>query len=73
MKYYKVKADCDQLPIVTDGKYKGVLIANELYTAKQADKIFTNWMSYQHCFDIVNISAKRTVYIFGARFETKLS
>ena len=73
MKYYKVKSDRDQLPIVTNGKYKGVLVANELYTDKQIYKIFTNWMSYQLCFDIVEISAKRTFFCFGARFETILS
>lgn len=73
MKYYKVKPECSQLTIVTNGKRTGYLIANELYTEKQATNIFTNWMSYKACFDIVEISQKRTVYIFGARFETKLS
>jgi hypothetical protein len=73
MKYYKVKPDCNQLPIYTDGRHKGVLIANELYTQKEVDNKFSNWMSYKMCFDEIEIPKNKTIFIFGCRKEQTLN
>ena len=72
MKYYKVKPESDQLPKWYKGKRTGFLIANELYTEKESEKIFIR-IAFNDCFDIVEISSKKTFWMFGARFGIKLS
>lgn len=72
MLYYKVKKDCDQLPISKNGKWNGFLIANELYTQTEVDQKITDWNTYKLCFDVVELSKNNTVFIFGARFEKAL-
>jgi hypothetical protein len=73
MKYHKVKPDCDQLPIYNNGMYKGVLIANELYTENEINKKFSNLVSYKMCFDVVEIPKNKTIFIFGCRKEQTLN
>ena len=74
MKYYKVKKECSQKQIWHKGRRKpsGYLVGNELYTEKETEKMFIN-IAFKDCFDIVEISSKRTFFLFGARFETTLS
>jgi len=72
MKYYKVKPKCDQLRYATGKRGLGYLIANELYTEKQVQKVFIS-IAFNDCFDIVEISSKKTFWMFGARFGIKLS
>jgi len=69
MKYYKVNPECDQKRVcdITNKRTITTLIANELYTEKEVDK--RGLIVYSDYFDIVEISTKKTGYIFGARFE----
>ena len=61
MTYYKVKQDCDQLPISANGVYIGFLIGGELYTQTEINKMINrrvNWCVYQLCFDKIELSKK---------------
>ena len=72
MTYYKVKQDCDQLPISANGVYIGFLIGGELYTQKEIDKMIdrrVNWNTYQLCFDKIELPKKQTVFVFGKRIQ----
>lgn len=64
MKYYKVKQDSDN---VTHGK--GFLIANELYTQKELDKLDLSGKFIELNFGKAEISKLKTYWLFGARFE----
>lgn len=73
MIYYKVKPEYDNRTRYTwNNKHQGVpnsiLIAHELYTAKEFQKI----ANCPEWFEKVEISKKRTYFFFGARFENKL-
>jgi len=72
MKYFKVKPENDQLQKFYKRKCTGILIANELYTSKEVEKIFIS-ISFDKCFDIINVNPKKTLFFFGARFESKLN
>ena len=73
MEYYKVKPQYDNRTRYTwnnhrQGVSNGILIANELYTPKEFEKLAMcpAW------FDKVNISKRRTYFFFGARFEMEV-
>lgn len=74
MIYYKVKAEHDNK---TKWKYygkggfpyyikeDGILIANELYTPKERERIANS----NRYFEEVEVSKKKVYFFFGARFE----
>ena len=73
MKYYKVKKEYDQRTIY---KYKGnyripftFLVADELYTEKELEKIGIRKDS--RMFDAVEVSRKKIYWFFGCRFQTE--
>ena len=72
MLYYKVKPESDQF--VIDKKHN-FLIANELYTVREFEKIRYNYMKrgrgsakLKECFTIIDIPKNKTYFFFGARF-----
>lgn len=72
MIYYRVKPEYDnKIRYIWNNKHQGVpnsiLIAHELYTEKEFQKI-ANCPAW---FEKVEISKKRIYFFFGARFETK--
>ena len=64
MKYYKVKKQSDQIRYNNGKKF---LIANELYTSKEYEKI--ELADKSKYFDTVQISKNHTYFFFGARFK----
>ncbi len=71
MIYYRVKADLDNYPKYTyignstKVKKNGILIGHELYTPAERKKIAN---SDAH-FEKVVVSARKTYWFFGSRFE----
>ena len=72
MLYMRVKPDADQFVV---SKNHDILIANELYTIKEFEKLRYNFMkmgrgtaALKDKFDLVDISRKQTYFFFGARF-----
>jgi hypothetical protein len=65
MKYLQVNPGSDQ--VRKPGKRYDILVANELYTLKQA-KQFTDAYRAAH-FTLLEVSSHKTHYIFGARFK----
>lgn len=71
MTYYKVKPEYDNrcyyrtLGRTHKRTLAGFLIANELLTEKERNKITVS----DEYFTIVNINPHRTYFFFGARFE----
>lgn len=72
MLYLRVKPEADQF--VIDKKHN-ILIANELYTVKEFEKIRYNFMKIggapsklKDKFEYIDIPRKRTYFFFGARF-----
>lgn len=72
MKYYKVKPEYDNRTRYTWNNLRqrvsnGILIANELYTLKEFEKlaICSEW------FEVVEINKRSMYWLFGARFENK--
>ena len=69
MKYYNVKPEYDNRTrytlrygqLVSDG----ILIANELYTEKEYQKL----ANYSGCFEEIDINKNNTYFFFGARFQ----
>lgn len=73
MTYYRVPQENNNKRIFGYDKngnieYKGCLVANELYTQKEVEKMR---LACPTCilFDQIEISRKRTYFFFGARFE----
>ena len=70
--YYKVKPEFDNLRLldVNTGKYKGILIGNELYTERELVKrnILHMRGARFDMFELVKISPRETYFMFGARF-----
>lgn len=65
MIYYKVKPQYDNLRIYNKkGKYTGFLIANELYTAKEREKLNIS----DHVFELLEVPKRAIYWFFGARF-----
>lgn len=72
MIYYRVKPEYDnKIRYTYNNKHQGepnsILIAHELYTAKEFQKI-ANCPAW---FDRVEISERRVYWSFGARFEKR--
>jgi len=70
MVYYKVKPEYDQRPT-----NKGVLVANELYTFKEWQKLRDSAgrkIPLKLCFEEIEVSKNKTYFFFGARFISKV-
>lgn len=72
MLYMRVKEKADQFVI---DKNFNILIANELYTIREFEKIRYNFMKIggsttklKDKFDLVDIPKNKTYFFFGARF-----
>lgn len=72
MLYYRVKIDADNRQKYTYSgpskkiKMDGILVGNELYTAKERAKIANS----DKFFETVNVSKNTTYFFFGSRFST---
>lgn len=73
MLYMRVKPGADQFVI---NKKHDILIANELYTIKEFEKLRYEFlkmgrgtMELKDKFELVDISRKQTYFFFGARFS----
>jgi hypothetical protein len=66
MKYYRVRAMYDQFPQNPKIRDGNILVANELYTEREFNKLP---FVYAGAFEIVEIPKNRTYWFFGARFE----
>ena len=70
--YYKVKPEFDNFRLfdVNTGKYKGILIGNELYTERELVK--RNILNMRgvrfDMFELVKLPPRETYFMFGARF-----
>lgn len=65
MRYYRVRKEYDnfpQNPKIRDGN---ILIANELYTEKEFNKLP---YIYTGAFEMIDIPKNQTYWMFGARF-----
>lgn len=73
MTYYRVKPQYDNFRLYHNRKYKGILIANELYTEKELVKhnILLSRGVKSEFFDMVEIPKTKIYWFFGARFENK--
>lgn len=77
MKYYRVKPQYDnkRLCVIKRGKYVNcgdILIARELYTVKEWEKVVKSHVfrcSPADCVEAVEVSKNKTYCFFGARFE----
>jgi hypothetical protein len=69
MKYYKVKPEADQTPTSKARKYTGILIRNELYTAREITARGITPAQVEKHMDQVEVSKKTVFWSFGARFE----
>jgi hypothetical protein len=72
MLYYKVKPEGDQF--VIDKKFN-ILVANELYTVREFEKIRYNFLKMggspsklKDKFSLIDIPNNKTYFFFGARF-----
>lgn len=70
MIYYRVKQSYDQAPKNPRRLDGDVLIAGELYTAREVDQLP---FIYVAAFEIVEIPKKQTYRFFGARFQKQES
>lgn len=70
--YYKVKPEYGLFELfdVNTGKYKGFLIANELYTERELVK--RNILNMRgvrlEMFELVKLSPRKVYFMFGTRF-----
>lgn len=77
MRYYRVKPQYDnkRLCAINRGKYVNcgdILIARELYTVKEWEKIVKSHVfgcSPADCVEVVEIPKNKIYWFFGARFE----
>lgn len=68
MKYYRVKPEYDQTPIFNGrDRQIGILIANELYTPREYEKL--NVPRKEQKLEGIFVSQKDTYWFFGARFQ----
>lgn len=71
MVYYKVKPEYDNKILYYNGKYKGILIGDELYTEKELSKqkiLFCHGICYE-MFERVEIPKSKVYWFFGARLQ----
>ncbi len=66
MKYFKVKPASDQVSASIRFKMH-ILVANELYTAKEIEKAKVNVFYLEKHFDLIEENPKNTFWIFGTR------
>jgi len=70
MLYYKVKPSADQTR--KNVNTSDILIANELYTAKEIKRFaLIDSVYVTNYFDKINLSSKKTHFSFGARFANQ--
>ena len=77
MQYYRVKPQYDnkQLCVIKRGKYVNcgdILIARELYTVKEWEKVVKSHVfgcRPADCVEVVEIPKNKIYWFFGARFE----
>lgn len=77
MRYYRVKPQYDNKPlcVIKRGKYVNcgdILIARELYTVKEWEKVVKSHVfgcSPVDCVEVVEIPKNKIYRFFGARFE----
>lgn len=67
MIYYRVQKEYDQFPQNPKVRDGNILVANELYTEKEFNKLP---FVYAGAFERVEIPKNKTYMFFGARFET---
>lgn len=70
MVYYRVKPQADQTQIYNQrGKYLDFLIANELYTQSEYNKLIAkSKFKIENKFEQIEIPKNKTYFFFGARF-----
>lgn len=84
MRYFRVKSEYDNMQVLCNGRYRGILIGRELYTEKEFLREFpsgTEFRGYGYVikpdisgnlpgiFDQVDIRKNDTYWCFGARFR----
>ena len=70
MKYYKATEWQENLYTIQENYI--TVVKNELYTAKEFEKLCNNTKYLEkNLFDIITVSNKKTHFFFGARFEDK--
>lgn len=77
MTYYRVKPEYDNTTYTRIDKrtgkrmYHGFLVANELYTLKELERMRNDGVSglWDRKFEPVEVKKNRTYWFFGARFE----
>lgn len=77
MTYYRVNSAFDNVQIIKNRKISGFLVANELYTEKELEKLLNGARLRGHgikatsqAFEKVEINKNKTYWFFGARFES---
>ena len=65
MRYYRVRKEYDNFPQNPRIKDGNILIANELYTEKEFNKLP---YIYAGAFEMIDIPKNQTYWMFGARF-----
>ena len=68
MQFYKVKTEADQVRF-NNPLNKWHLVANELLTIKQVEKMKFNTKQIKKYFNKVEINKFSTYWFFGCRFE----
>lgn len=68
MQYFKVLPNYDNYRVFSPSNR--ILIANELYTQKELNKLGL-FLEQSKYFKPINISKNKTYWLFGARFESK--
>lgn len=68
MIYYRVRKEYDQFPQNPRIRDGNILIAEELYTEKEFNKLP---YVYAGAFEKVDIPSNQTYWCFGARFQIK--
>ena len=70
MRYYRVKPEFDNFRLWRNGKYAGILVANQLYTEKELEKrrvLFCRRVRFD-MFERVEVPKNKVYWFFGARF-----
>ncbi len=65
MRYYRVRKEYDNFPQNPKIKDGNILIANELYTEKEFNRLP---YVYAGAFEMIDIPKNQTYWMFGARF-----
>ena len=68
MTYYRVRKEYDQFPQNPSVRDGNILVANELFTESEFNKLP---FVYAGAFERIEIPKSQTYWFFGARFEMK--